>query len=123
VSAPVSDPHGASHAPFFSRRIVLVLAVPLALAALACLALEPSARALLAPLAGPWAGHLYGHDECTLASVAPRLSLASAGAVLAGILALTRLRGVARGGALAFTGLALALWCALACLSVLNTRS
>lgn len=46
-----------------------------ALAALAALSVRAEVASILAPIAGPWAGHLYGHADCTMASALPITSL------------------------------------------------
>jgi len=75
------------------------------------------------PLLGPWAGHLLGHADCTMATVASEASwIASAAAAVALGLFLAAPRRWSRWiwvvGVLG-TGV----WAALALLSVVNTRS
>lgn len=89
-----------------------------------CFALEPTPRSALAPVLGPWAGLLFGHAECTLASVSPLLSGMVTGLLLlSGLgLVLGRARPARPLALLAFV-LALGAWCALAALSIVNLQS
>ena len=76
---------------------------------------------LLAPLAGPWAGHLYGHGDCTMASVLPATSMVAAAALPLALL--VAIKGRRR----ALAGLPLLLWfvawSALAWMSAVNSTS
>jgi hypothetical protein len=105
------------------RAVVLALAVPLAIGAAWSLLLETTPLSLLAPLAGPWAGLLYGHEECTMASAMPLVAwLSVAGLALAAALALhpsTRARAVTS----VPVALLAAWWVWMALMSVLNTQA
>jgi hypothetical protein len=104
-------------------RIASVL--PFALGACSTLLLRPVVASFLAPLAGPWAGLLYGHSDCTMANTLPVPSFTAVGLgitigcglVFAG--AESRWRHAWRAGLVAW-GL---LWNVLAALSVVNTLS
>ncbi|MCE9593817.1 MAG: hypothetical protein K8S98_06465 [Planctomycetes bacterium] len=85
-----------------------------------CALLRPEFRSLAAPLLGPWAGRLYGHDDCTMAAKLPGWSLAT---VLGGVVLLVvyaRLRPSLAHPTLVVWTFA---WSALATMSVINTRS
>jgi hypothetical protein len=116
----------AADAPRTRRfgRAALLVAVPLVLATVWSLLLRPELVSLLAPLFGPWAGHLYGHQECTLASATPEVTIAAValGALALASLALARGR-VPRLLAWALAGAWTILWTGMAVLSVLNTLS
>jgi len=88
---------------------------------LACFLARKEPATLLAPLAGPSAGRLYGHVDCTMATVYPAASLAA----LVLLLPCLGLALLARRHALA--GLPLLLWSvawsALAWMSVVNSTS
>lgn len=89
--------------------------------ALLCLLVRPEWASLLAPFAGPWAGRLYGHVSCTMASVYPTASWVTA-AFLPVAMAVA---WVGRRYAVAI--LPLLVWClawaALAWVSVVNSTS
>ena len=92
-----------------------------AIAALLALLVRPAWASLLAPLAGPWAGHLYGHADCTLASLNPGASLIALGVLPVVIaVALVGRRRVAAGVPLLLWSLA---WSGLAWLSAVNSTS
>jgi hypothetical protein len=99
----------------------VLLALPAVVVLVWCVLLRPEPASLLAPLLGPWAGVLYGHWECTLASAHPwRIAAGSAGVIAAVALGWRRpglVRGLA-GVLLVCSGLA---WLAAALLSVANT--
>ena len=87
-----------------------------------CLLLRPESVSLVAPVLGPWAGVLYGHHGCTLATQWPAatLVLVITGVVL--LIGVLTLRG--RPGypwVLAGTALWALAWEAAALLSVANT--
>lgn len=106
-------------------RRALVLA-PLLLASALGTLMHPSWATPFTPLIGPWAGHLLGHADCTLATVAAEASWAAsigAAAALGVFLAAPRRwsrwsRWIWAVGVLGSTA-----WAALALLSVLNTAS
>ena len=109
----------------FFERGMLGLALLIECATLvSCCVLKHTPLSLLAPVLGPWAGLLYGHEDCTLGNLQPlaswtllgSLPLAAAGLYLGRD---TRARPFAL---LAFV-LVIALWCVFALLSVLNTTS
>jgi hypothetical protein len=96
--------------------------VPFALGVLPCFALQREPASLIAPLFGPWAGLLYGHRECTMASQIPIPTLATSIAGVALVAGYLWLRPGAARTALATALIAWALaWTILATLSVLNT--
>lgn len=100
------------------------LGIPAAFAAAWCLLLRPEAKSVVAPLLGPWAGHLYGHQECTLAAGAPTATVL---AVALGVVAFAALAFLRRSAAGLVALLPAALWSlgwsAMALLSVANTCS
>jgi hypothetical protein len=105
------------------RRVAILGAcLPMVVGLVACCLLRPEVRTLAAPLLGPWAGHLYGHRECTMASQMPGWSLASAvvGALALGILLLGRTPPWRTLAVLLLAVWSFA-WSWLALLSVLNT--
>ncbi|MBL8803134.1 MAG: hypothetical protein JNN27_14110 [Planctomycetes bacterium] len=99
-----------------------VLAPLLAVSALSTL-MAPSWTTPFTPLLGPWAGHLLGHADCTMATVASEASwIASAAAAVALGLFLAAPRAWSRWIWLVGV-LGSAVWAALALLSVVNTLS
>jgi hypothetical protein len=106
------------------RTLALAIGVPLLLALPLCALLRPELGSALAPAFGPWAGHLYGHSDCTMAHAAPAASLtlaALAGALGVG-LALVHRRGAVLGLAVLSAIWSLC-WSGAALLSVVNTTS
>ena len=98
--------------------------LPLILALLLCLLMRPEPGSVLAPAFGPWAGLLYGHSECTMASVFPAVAIALLALGVACLLGIRgRLPGVGRALALWATGLWAVAWEFTALLSVVNTTS
>jgi hypothetical protein len=90
---------------------------PLAVSAVWCVLLQPESVSPVAPLLGPWAGRLYGHEECTMATALPGWSL---GTVTAGVVLLIVYPGLRPNVArLALAGWIFA-WSALATMSVVN---
>jgi len=81
----------------------------------------------LAPLLGPFAGRLFGHGECTYASVDPQWSTFAAVALACSLLASWKLhahpRALLRRTSHVCLALAITQWCSLAALSVINTLS
>jgi len=105
-----------------ARRIGFGL--PLALVLLLCVLMQPEPGSVLAPAFGPWAGLLYGHSECTMASVFPAVAIALLALGVACLLGIRgRLPGVGRALALWATGLWAVAWELNALLSVVNTTS
>ncbi len=99
-----------------------LLLVPLAFGWLACLALRPDARSLAAPLFGPWAGYVFGHGDCTMASVMPAWTAVAVTLGVVAIMAFVLPRPTAVRAASPFVVLAWAsMWVGLAVMSVLNT--
>lgn len=84
--------------------------------------LRPDVPTLITPLLGPWAGYLYGHEECTMASAMPQWSWAAAALGVVGIATakLVRTR-FGRWIAVALLSAWSLVWSGLALLSVLNT--
>ena len=107
--------------PARKRRLALALGIPAALAAFWCLLMQPEAQSVVAPLFGPWAGHLYGHDDCTLASAAP--SLAWGGIAFVGLALFVVWRAPHRAVEWICAVLGSLVWSAMAALSVANTTS
>jgi len=110
------------------RRVSLLCALlPLALASLPAALLRPELRSVAAPLLGPFAGELYGHGECTLASVASTWSALGAVLLLLALIASWRWhaspRTLLRRASHALLALATGHWALLALLSVANTLS
>jgi len=105
------------------ERLALGLALAVEVATLAfCLVTRPSPASLLAPVLGPWAGHAYGHEDCTLASVLPLAAWgALSGLVLAGAALIATRGSRLRPFAVGYLALALIVWCALTVLSVVNS--
>jgi hypothetical protein len=109
-----------------TRRVTetLAFALPFGLAAVLCLVARPAAASLVAPALGPWAGVLYGHQDCTLGSVLPALSLGIAGA---GAVLLVTLRSLRPGTWHTVVLVAAALWAlaweTAALISVVNSTS
>ncbi len=102
----------------------LGFAIPLGLTVMLSMLMRPEAGSLLAPAFGPWAGLLYGHSDCTMASVFPVVAFALVALGAVSILAVRRLnRGRARSVALWVTGLWAVAWEIMALLSVVNTTS
>lgn len=97
---------------------------PLLLAAAWCLLMRSEPRSMIAPLLGPWAGHLYGHGDCTAAESMAVLSWAVTALGLVSALLLIASSGWTRPwlALLPATGWSV-LWSALALLSVANTLS
>lgn len=93
---------------------------PLALSLAWCVLLRPEFRSLFAPLLGPWAGRLYGHDDCTMAAKLPGWSLATVIGGVALLAVYTRLRPSLARPVLVVWIFA---WSALATMSVINTTS
>jgi hypothetical protein len=98
--------------------------LPFGLVLLMCLLLRREAASLVAPILGPWAGVLYGHHGCTLATQWPTATwvLVITGAAL--VICVLGLRG-RPGYPWVLTGTALwaAAWETTALLSVANTCS
>jgi len=106
--------------PRWQRVVVLA---PLAAASALGTFIAPSWATPFTPLLGPWAGHLLGHADCTMATVAADASWAASAAAAAALgLFVAAPRRWARWvwvvGVLGAT-----VWAALALLSVLNTLS
>jgi hypothetical protein len=100
----------------------LVLAPLLAVSALSTL-MAPSWTTPFTPLLGPWAGHLLGHADCTLATVAAEASWAGSALAAAALgLFLAAPRRWSR-WIWVIGVLGSAVWAALALLSVVNTLS
>lgn len=105
-----------------ARRIGFGL--PLALALLLCVLMQPVPGSVLAPALGPWAGLIYGHRDCTMASVFPAVAIALLVLGVGCLFAVRgRLPGVGRAAALWVTGLWAVAWEFTALLSVVNTTS
>ena len=101
-----------------------------ALAALVLLTLawsflmQPKPGALAAPLLGPWAGLPLGHEECTMATQMPVISVALLVAVV--VVGASRMRvtnAAARGALSLLLVLCVLGWCLLALFSVVNTTA
>ena len=107
--------------PAMSRRLLIALLAPLALALVLCLVVQPEPGALVAPLLGPWAGLAWGHSECTMAKALPGPSYATVVA-LSVVLWLYLRAHASRGRAVlaALLFIAVLSWSALAVLSALN---
>ena len=108
------------------RRWVLGLAfaLPLLLALPWCALMRPQAGSALAPLFGPWAGHLYGHSDCTMASAFPGPSLVLLGLALPLGLAAWRARRRGRLTVLVVLIVSWSIaWSLSALLSVVNSTS
>jgi hypothetical protein len=60
-----------------ARTLGIVLPCALGLAPMLSMRLE--VRTIAAPVLGPWAGHLYGHSECTMANALPWASWTAVG--------------------------------------------
>jgi hypothetical protein len=100
------------------RGPALAAAVPLLLAALWALLMRPEALSLLAGLGGPWAGQLYGHADCTMATVAPGPSAGVSALAALALLVAWRAPGRASTGLALVASLA---WSLTALASVANT--
>jgi hypothetical protein len=103
---------------------IAAFVVPIGLAALAGALLAREPVAIVAPLLGPWAGHLLGHGECTFAAVATRATVALCILGAAGFLGWRRATDDAvRETFAALLVLWSCAWLATGVLSVLNTTS
>lgn len=101
----------------------LLLAVAL-LVWLLCFLLEPEPKTVLAPFLGPWAGHVHGHESCTMANAMPRLTWLAVGlGAVALAAALLPRRRWSRLLALVSGSLWAVLWLGLALLSLVNMQS
>ena len=104
------------------RGLILGVGIPALLSLGWSFLLRPEVPALIAPLLGPWAGHLFGHDECTMANALPQWSWAAVGLGVAAI-ATARVVRTRSGRWIAIallSGWSL-VWSGLALLSVLNS--
>lgn len=112
--------------PSRKRKVTTTLAfiLPFGLAAALCLLARPASASLVAPALGPWAGALYRHQDCTLGSVLPALSL---GLAAAGAILLVTLRALRTGPWHTFVLVLAAFWAlaweTAALLSVVNSTS
>ncbi len=98
--------------------------VPIGLAALVGAGLVREPTALVAPLLGPWAGHLLGHGECTFAAFARHASYSLLVSGLAFVLGWRSATDDAVSEAFAaLLVLWTWLWLATGVLSVINTTS
>jgi hypothetical protein len=102
-------------------RFAFALGAPLLIGAVWCALMRPQASSLLAPVLGPWAGTLFGHAECTLASVAPAWSWISVAGGLLTLAAALWSRGRFHPLTLSMGALWSLSWSATAVLSVANT--
>ena len=102
-------------------------AVPLALSCALAMLLRPEPGSLVAPLLGPFAGRLYGHGDCTLATVASGWSALGGVALALAISSSWRWhsspRTSLRRASHASLALATSHWALLALLSLANTLS
>ncbi|MBI5431883.1 MAG: hypothetical protein HZA52_03520 [Planctomycetes bacterium] len=107
-----------------SRAWNLAIVAPFVACALWSSLIRPELRSFAAPLFGPWAGYLYGHHDCTLATISQSASVASAvfGALAFGAYARVRSRAARMTISLVLL-LWSSAWAATAALSVLNTTS
>lgn len=119
MSAPsVAAPQAS--ATRWQRAVVLA---PLVAASALGTLMAPSWTTPFTPLLGPWAGHVLGHSDCTLATVAAEASwAASAAAAVALGLFVAGPRRWSR-WVWALGALGSTVWASLALLSVLNTLS
>lgn len=103
----------------------IALAVPLVLAAAFCCLAQPEFVSIVAPFTGPWAGWLYGHQECTLGAAMPGLSLTLLAGGVLGLLAwfaFAPLRAGAHGTVCRTTAVIWTfVWAVCAAMSVANT--
>lgn len=98
--------------------------VPLVVCLAWSLLMRPEFASLGAPLFGPWAGYLYGHRECTLATVLPGWSFTLLGGGALALVAYPRARAAVPRILLATWIVAWSLaWSAFGVLSVLNSTS
>jgi len=102
------------------RWIWLVPFVPFMLTGGMALAARTEPGALLAPFLGPWAGHAFGHSDCTLATSMPLASVLAAAFGAGSVVAALRSRGQGFLAPIALTLWAL-VWEGLALLSIVNT--
>lgn len=104
-----------------------VLAAPLAACAVLALFARPEWASVLAPVFGPWAGWLYGHHECTMATQFAGGSLTLLCGLIAAIVGWCSVRtlrgGPARTVFLSSVAIWVVAWSTLACLSVANSLS
>jgi len=102
--------------------VLLSFGVPVVAVAAWCLLMRTEPQSILAPIAGPWAGHLYGHADCTLAHTMPTATWIAVGAGIVGAAL-----AVKRPGPAFLTPALIALWSlvwsAMGLLSVVNTLS
>lgn len=109
------------------RAVIAVAAVLLAATAGICCLLFSEWRSLAAPALGPWAGVLFGHHECTMATVKPTASRivvgAFSGSIVAFLFAARSSRLFVRAAGAIFFLLALTAWCGTALLSFVNMSS
>lgn len=105
-------------------RLVAILAfgVPFAVALGWCVLLRPEVGSVIAPVFGPWAGHVYGHSDCTIASNAPGFSVALVALGAGSLVGVWLMRGRrGRSAVVAVAALWAVVWEIAALLSVLNT--
>ena len=89
-----------------------------------CLLLRPESVSLVAPVLGPWAGVLYGHHECTLATQWPTATYVLVITGVALVIGILTLRGrPSHQWVLTGTALWAVAWETTALLSVANTCS
>ena len=102
--------------------VTAFLALPLACAVVLCILIRPEIQSILVPAWGPWAGWLYGHSDCTMASQWP--VPVTAALTVGGIACLVVLcRKPARAARLSAAGVWALAWEFAAITSVLNTTS
>lgn len=93
------------------------------LAALCSTSMQPRLFSFCAPLLGPWAGHLFGHSDCTLAHAAPGWSFAAVVLVASAAFAVWGISPRRRFLRIVVVANAALIWSVAALLSVANTLS
>lgn len=106
---------------------LLCVGAPFFFCTLMACAARPEPLSAVAPVFGPFAGWLFGHSDCTMATVAPVWSGLGAFALIAALLASARFHASQHRTRRRLSHAALALaaihWALLAALSIANTLS